>query len=310
MGILTHQAASAVLMVRPAAFGYNPETAESNEFQRQDKRLSPALIQQKALKEFENLVHLLKQHKVPVVVLQDTPEPAKPDAVFPNNWLSLHEDGTALMYPMFSTFRRHERSLSMISQLDVEYGFEVKSIISLAHFEHQAQYLEGTGSLVFDYPNKKVYANESVRTHPHLVSLVGQTLKFEPVIFKAQTPGGTPIYHTNVLMCIGQGFAVICAECIDPQDRGRVLTSLGACGLEVLTISFEQMRQFCGNMLQVQSTTGQPVLVMSQTARNALEPAQVSALEKYTTPLETIEFYGGGSARCMLADIRLPRQAP
>jgi hypothetical protein len=298
-------------MVRPASFGFNPETAASNTFQ---KPGGPAAAHATnvARAEFDALVRALVSEGVSVCVAEDTPEPVKPDAVFPNNWVSFHEDGTLVLYPMEAASRRHERRQEVVDQAVEALGFRVSHLLDLTHYEDEGKYLEGTGSLVLDRVARVAYACASTRTHPQLVKEWAEELGYEPVMFEAVNRGGIPVYHTNVLMCFGERMAVIGSEAIVPSDRGRVLEPLRASGREIIEIGHTEIEQFAGNMLELgtwdEALGDSRVLVMSETARRALRPEVFRQLSGCTdsvlaVPLPTIERLGGGSVRCMLAEV-------
>lgn len=306
-----HQAPGTVLMIRPANFGYNPETSASNVFQTKGKDASE-IIRDRAIQEFDALVEKLRTYKTQVIVMDDTPEPVKPDAVFPNNWISTHHDGTVIMYPMMAPSRRLEKRDDVLSILQVKSGFDIRYVHDLSAYEENSRFLEGTGSIVFDYEHKKAYANLSPRTNMEVLERICDILNFEPVVFSAKDREGKDIYHTNVLMCVGNRFAVICFECIpDPNERRMLKQSLENTGHEIFEITWDQLRAFAGNMIQLKNRDGQNILVMSDSAFNALTESQKKGLGRYGelvhTDLETIEKYGGGSARCMIAGIFLPK---
>jgi hypothetical protein len=303
------QSARTVFLVRPAQFSFNEETAASNHFQQVLSGLSPAEIQQKAFAEFDNVVAQLRVKGVRVLVFDDTPLPAKPDAVFPNNWLTLHADGRVLLYPMQAENRRPERRPDILAALGQQ--FQLSEIIDLAHYEQKNCFLEGTGSLIFDHLHRVVYACLSPRTHAALVVEIAQCLDYQSVIFQAHDAQGQEIYHTNVMMCIGATFAVVCLESIrNEADRAMVEVSLRTTGHEIVAITLEQVGRFAGNMLTLQPATGREVLSMSQSAFNALTIGQKQTLESHcellSLPIPTIETIGGGSVRCMLAEVFLP----
>ena len=299
----------AILMIRPVAFGYNPETQESNVFQGIISDLSELEIVQAARQEFDNFVTLLEENDINVLVVEDNESPRTPDAVFPNNWVSFHHDGTVILYPMMSEIRRKERREDIIEM--VAGIFKVEEIHELNHYESVNKFLEGTGSIVFDHNSQIAYACHSDRTDPDLLDELCQKIGYRPIVFTAVDKAGEPIYHTNVMMCIGEGFAVICRDSItDPSERKEVIGSLEESGLEVVNISMEQMFNFAGNMFGVISRDGRNYLIMSLRARRVLSESQVTSLEKYSKilspDLKVIEQIGGGSARCMIAGIHLP----
>ncbi len=304
------QLATAVMMVRPARFQSNPQTAESNRFQGNFD--APAAVQQAAaLREFDGLVQALEASGVRVLVFDDTPEPHTPDAIFPNNWVSFHADGTVVLYPMEAENRRTERRHDIVEMLAEQHGFVVRNIVDLTHHEAKGHYLEGTGSMVLDRVNRIAYACLSSRTHLDPLGDFAQRLDYEVVSFDALDAGGVPIYHTNVLMNVGEALAVICAEAIPRDDqRKAVLERLEQSGHRVMELSFAQLQAFAGNMLELRSSSGTRVVAMSQRARDALTDSQLEILrsngEVVSAPIDAIERSAGGSVRCMLAEIHLP----
>lgn len=303
------QSAAAVLMVRPAGFGFNEQTAASNEFQRPPAGAADA--GRDALLEFDALAARLSAAGVQVLVGEDTPEPVKPDAVFPNNWLSFHADGTLVLYPMLAPNRRLERREALIQFVRAAGGFRITRSIDLTWHEAQGRFLEGTGSLVLDRPARIAYAVRSPRTDPAVLVEFAQLLDYQVVSFDALGPDGMPVYHTNVVMAVGSAFAVLCVESIpDAAQRTAVLASLRGAGREVIEITAAQMLDFAGNLLELAPPAG-PVIAVSARAWEALLPAQRAQLERFGQVLParipTIERLGGGSVRCMLAEIHLPR---
>ena len=297
-------------MVRPANFGYNPETAENNTFQVKDDE-SQETIKEKAIEEFDKAVSKLKKKGVDVIVWQDTEIPVKTDAVFPNNWFSTHDDGTLLTYPMYSQNRRLERNQELLDYLLRNY--EVSRDYTMSHYEDENLFLEGTGSLILDRVNNIAYACGSNRTSVALFDKWCVIMNNRGVFFEAKDINGIPIYHTNVMMTVGSEIAVICLASIpNPIEREKVLESLQQSGKNIVDISFEQMNQFAGNMLEVEGYDNVKYLVMSQTAYQSLNNKQIDIINKYITPLPieipTIERYGGGSARCMIAEIFLKKK--
>jgi hypothetical protein len=303
------QTADSLLMIRPANCGYNPQTAASNSFQKQIEKLSAEEIQARAVKEFDNLVKLLRAHDINVFVAEDTLEPAKPDAVFPNNWISLHRDGTVYLYPLLSEKRNAERRTDIIETLRKQ--FQIERIVDLSDGENRI--LEGTGSMVFDHPNRIVYACLSPRTDKNLLGKFASLIDYKPVSFVSTDENGAEIYHTNVVMCVGERLAVICLETIrNPAERNRVAESLVKTNHELLEISCGQMNRFAGNMLEVRNNRDERFLLMSASAQQALKAHQVAVIEKYakilSANIETLEAVGGGSVRCMLAEIFCARK--
>lgn len=305
------QSARTVLLVRPARFAFNEQTAASNSFQRSLSDLSAETIQQQAFAEFDNLVQQLRAHGMNVLVLDDTPEPPKPDAVFPNNWLSTHPDGRALLYPLHAPNRRPERRADILEVLAGQ--FELREIVDFSAHEAEHHFLEGTGSIIFDHRHRLAYACLSPRTDAGLLGEVAGLLGFKPIIFRAYDAQKQAIYHTNVMMCIGAAFAVLCPESIrDEAERQLVVDSLTATGHELILITLEQVARFAGNMLTLQPATGRELLALSQSAFDALTAGQKSRLSHYCQllplPIPTIETIGGGSVRCMLAEVFLPEK--
>lgn len=305
---MSKQCASHLMMVRPASFQFNSETAVSNTFQKKPEVLSPAQINRKALEEFDNYVARLRANQIKVLVIEDTPAPPKPDAIFPNNWISMHRSGLICLYPMCTPNRRREIRKDILKTL--KQYFIVKDIKDISGYSKDNLFLEGTGSIIFDKINKVAYACLSPRTDADLFNVHCHTLGYEPVSFSSYDRNGTLVYHTNVMLTIGDGFAVICLKSIkNLSERKFVKEKLKNTGHEVIDISFEQMNAFAGNMLQVENTAGKPFLVLSETAFNSLTHQQISKIEKYTSLLPvaipTIETIGGGSARCMIAEIFL-----
>jgi hypothetical protein len=301
------QSTSHLLMIRPVNFGFNEETAESNAFQNKDKNQQQ--VQEKALAEFNGFVSLLCANGVDVIVVDDTLHPYTPDSIFPNNWVSFHADGNIFFYPMQAENRRLERREDIIARL--EDNFTVHHIVDLSRFEEQEKFLEGTGSMVLDRDNEIAYACLSPRTDKEVLDVFCEQSGYTPVCFDAADEQGKAIYHTNVLMCVGSHFAVICLDSIpNPHERILVHESLTSNHKEVIDISFEQMNQFAGNMLEVRNLNNDTLIVMSESAYKALSEAQISALTKYGkltyADIHTIENNGGGSARCMMAEVHLP----
>lgn len=296
-----------ILLVRPSGFAFNLETASSNAFQNHVS--SRNNIQLEAINEFNAMVNMLNANGISVFVFDDTLLPAKPDAVFPNNWITFHPDGTVVLYPMFAPNRRLERRLDIIDSL--RKHFNINAIVDLSIYEKENRFLEGTGSIVFDHINKIAYASISCRTDKDLFIMLCKQLNYEPLAFHAYDKNGNEIYHTNVVMCVGERFAVVCLDTIpDLEERNKIINAFSATGHDLIDISFEQMNHFAGNMLQVKSDAGRDILVLSETASNSLTETQKSRLLKYVSILpcsiHTIETIGGGSARCMMAEIFLP----
>jgi hypothetical protein len=296
-------------MIRPVRFAFNEQTAGSNAFQDPEAARNAVEVQEKALHEFDAMVNGLRNLGVDVTVIEDTPEPHTPDAIFPNNWVSFHANGTVCLYPMFAPNRRLERREDIISHLQKK--FTVNQTLDFTSYETARQFLEGTGSLVLDRMNRIAYACLSPRTSPEILVEFARKMDYQVVSFTSTDENGKKIYHTNVVMCVGDRFAVICAESIiDDTERAHVLQTLKQTGKDVIEISMEQLKRFAGNMLQVQNKSGENILVMSTQAYRSLLPQQLKTLEKYNqmfyTDLYTIESNGGGSARCMMAEVHLP----
>ena len=302
-----------VLMIRPVRFDLNEETLESNAFQDRTRSDTPTTINAKALAEFDIFVTKLRRLGVEVIVFSDTPEPYTPDSIFPNNWVSFHPDGKVVTYPMQAVNRRKERRLDIIEALQNEYGLYVEQVLAFeTEQEPKNQFLEGTGSLVVDRANRIAYACRSPRTHEQALKDWSKLMNCRCISFNATDEKGQEIYHTNVLMCLGDYFAVVCLEAITNENEcDEVVEALEQTDREVISISHQQMNQFAGNMLQVKNKKGERILVMSESAYQSLNPRQVTKLRKYNDYLlaaniPTIEKYGGGSARCMIAEIFLP----
>lgn len=300
------QTTSRILMIRPVNFSFNSETAVNNAFQvaGQDEA-----AQQRALVEFENFVTLLKQEGVDVTVVNDTPYPFTPDSIFPNNWISFHNDGTVCLYPMYAANRRLERKPAVLDNLS--QAFEITDKIDLSGFENRNLFLEGTGSMVLDREAKIAYACLSPRTNIEVLNSFCELTGYHPVVFNAVDDKGNAIYHTNVMMCVGDSFVVIALSTIsDPDERASVLKAINDTGKEVVDISIDQMNHFAGNMLQLNNRNNEKLLVMSSQAYNALTDDQRKLLSRWSklihSPLHTIETNGGGSARCMIAEVHLP----
>ncbi len=306
------QTSSSVLMIRPFRFQSNPQTADSNRFQQQNDSYGDDAAHEKALLEFNNLVATLEAVGIDVVVFDDTPEPHTPDSIFPNNWLSTHADGTVVFYPMMASNRRPERRADILDSLHANHGFEVEQTIDLSSSESDERFLEGTGSLVLDRKNHIAYACLSARTDADLLGEFGRRMDYELVAFDAAGEDGTAIYHTNVMLCIGVDFAVICSESINEGQRQAVLNKLLDTGHEAIDISYEQMASFAGNMLELKSANGGRILAMSRQALNSLTAEQRKKLSRRThivaASIDSIEKSSGGSVRCMLAEIHLPKK--
>ncbi len=298
-------------MIRPARFESNPMTAESNRFQGRNP-LGPEQQHNVAVQEFDALVEVLREAGIKVVLVQDTPEPHTPDSIFPNNWVSFHADGRVVLYPMEAPNRRTERRPDIIEMLDTELGYQVREIIDLSGHEKNAHYLEGTGSMVLDRTNKIAYACLSSRTQLDPLGDFAQQMDYDVVAFDAFDRNGVRIYHTNVLMNVGEAVAVICSESItDKAQQKAVLAQLKVTGHQVVDLSYEQLDAFAGNMLELRREDGVRVVAMSSQAWNSLNDDQREILQAngkvVHTPIDNIESSAGGSVRCMLAEVHLPR---
>lgn len=305
------QCAAAVLMVRPAAFAANPETAATNAFQRPGPVTAGARDAARA--EFDSLAAALDAAGVEVIVLGDQPEPVAPDAVFPNNWVSFHHDGRAVLYPMLSPLRRLERRTDAIPAVAAR-GYECRGIVDLTPWERDGRFLEGTGSMVLDHAARIAYACESPRSCREPLGAFCDALGYAPCVFAATGPAGEPLYHTNVMMCIGEGFVSVCLDAVpDAAERRALADGLLASGRELVRIRREQMNSFAGNMLALATAGAGRVIALSAAAWASLDRAQRAVLERHgsivAVAVPTIECLGGGSVRCMLAEVFLPRGA-
>ncbi len=309
------QTTNSILMIRPVAFRMNEQTAVNNYYQKVLDGLSPETVNAKAQMEFDVFVNKLRKAGVNVIVVDDTLEPSTPDSIFPNNWISFHENGDIVLYPMFAENRRAERREDILDILEDE-GFVISEIMDYTQAEDEGIYLEGTGSLVLDRENGKAYCTLSPRAEEEIMIEFCEDFELTPVIFEAfQTINGKRelIYHTNVMMTLGDTFAVICADCIDDKkERKMVLDSLRGDDKEIILITEQQLNSFAGNMLEVKGENDKRFLVMSESAYKSLTKKQITQLEAHVeiihSSLDTIEACGGGSARCMMAEIFLPRE--
>lgn len=309
------QTTNSILMIRPVGFRMNEQTAVNNYYQKVLDGLLPETVNLKAQLEFDEFVVKLRAAGINVTVIEDTKSPDTPDSIFPNNWISFHENGDVALYPMFAENRREERREDILDLLE-EDGFKIENIVDYTSAEEDKIFLEGTGSLLIDRPNGKVYCALSPRADEELMIEFCEDFDYAPVIFEAfQTVNGERklIYHTNVMMCLGETFAVICADCIDDKkERKMVLDNLKADDKEIILITEDQVNNFAGNMLEVRGTDDKRYLIMSDAAFKSLKPAQIEKLQYHceilTSSLDTIEACGGGSARCMMAEIFLPKE--
>jgi len=310
MSLTASQVSGAILMVRPKNFGYNAETAVTNRFQRAGADAEVAL---QARLEFDAFAAALAAEGVTVCVAEDT-EPPKPDAVFPNNWVSFHADGTVVLYPMQVASRRAERRAAIVEQVARDTGFQVRRTVDLTHHEKEGRFLEGTGSLVLDHVERVAYTCRSPRTDEVVAREWAEELDYSLELFNAVDAAGAPIYHTNVVMAVGSRIAVVALDNVAAADRARVAGRLRESGHDVVGISDAEMNAFAGNMLEVGSWDEHlgdfRILVMSRTARRALAPEKFARLSAgvdavLAPPVDVIERHGGGSVRCMLAEVFL-----
>jgi hypothetical protein len=299
--------ADTILMVRPAAFSYNPETAANNFFQ-SDPGTDNQLLQNQALAEFDKMISTLREKGVEVIVIDDTPLPPKPDAIFPNNWLSTSPEGIISVFPMFAPSRREEKRDEIL--LFLKERFKVKDVQDWSEFEVEGRFLEGTGSMVIDHDNKMIYAAISERTSLPVLEKYASANGYQAIVFLATDKKGNPVYHTNVVMCLGDRFAVLCEEAIDEEwELIAVRQLLESTGHTIIPITREQMHCFGGNMLLLKNRSGEKLIVMSETAKTALRKEQLQMLEAFgslvSIAVPTIEKVEGGSVRCMIAEIFL-----
>ena len=299
------QHSSHILMIRPVQFSFNEETAVNNSFQVKGASKN---IQENALLEFDKLVELLRSHQIDVLVVDDTKDPKTPDSIFPNNWISFHENGSVITYPMFAENRRKERKQHVIDRISEK--FKVEKIFDLTQSEGLGQFLEGTGSMVLDRENKIAYACLSSRTHLSLLEEWCKRMDYTQVSFTSLDDQGESIYHTNVMMCIADRYAVVCLDSVsDEIEKEKLSSAIISSGKELIPINRTQMNHFAGNMLQVHNNNGEVFLVMSSQAYNSLTTEQIKKLETFNqilhSDISAIEMNGGGSARCMMAEIFL-----
>lgn len=308
------QTTNSILMIRPINFRMNEQTAVNNYYQKVLSTMLPDSVNINAQLEFDNYVNKLKSYGVEVIVISDVEDSDTPDSIFPNNWISFHENGTVGIYPMFAENRRHERREDILDQLE-EKGFVIKNSVDYTSAENEGIFLEGTGSLLLDRVNRKAYCALSPRADEDLCIEFCEDFEYTPVVFSSfQTVNDKrkAIYHTNVMMCLAETFAIICLDSIDDKkERKNVLKHLKEDGKKIIEISEDQVNNFAGNMLQVRGTDDELFLVMSQAAYTSLNPSQLSQIRNHckiiSSPLDTIEACGGGSARCMMAEIFLPK---
>ena len=303
------QCSNAVLMVRPAAFGLNPETAATNAFA---GGAADAEVARPASGEFDGLAQRLSDAGVRLCILDDSPDPPRPDAAFPNNWVSFHADGSLVLYPMAAPSRRLERRPEALLDLLASHDFEVRRTIDFTRHEAQGRFLEGTGSLVLDRPRRLAYAALSPRTDLDAIAEFDAKLGYSTFVFDAADRKGRPIYHTNVLLSLGTRFALLCVKVVVADQRHVLIDRLEESGRTVIPVDYDQMRRFTCNAIELENGRGERVLAMSSTARSTFRPDQLRALETLggeiiDAAIPTIERVGGGSVRCMIADIHLPR---
>ena len=310
------QSTNTILMVKPSGFRFNEETALNNHFQLADESQTVIQIQHKAVNEFDSMVSLLQINGVEVIVIDHDNGAEIPDAVFPNNWFSTHQNGDVYLYPMNAINRRLERRLEIFDTIKEKYNLRVSNIIDFTHWEKKNLFLEGTGSMILDRVNCIIYASLSKRTSQKLLSEYAKKINYDVISFKSyHSPSNQSplIYHTNVMMCLASSFTVICLESIlDQNERQRVIDKLKETEKKIIEITFDQMNNFAGNMLEVQNSNGDQFLVMSSKAYHSLNKNQINQIQRYVqilhSPIDTIEILGGGSARCMMAEIFLPNQ--
>ena len=311
---MNKQITNSVLMIRPVQFRMNEQTAVNNYYQKKIKNLSPVEVNRLAVQEFDALVDKLRSVGIHVIVVNDTKEFDTPDSIFPNNWISFHHNGTAALYPMFAENRRHERKESILEAVE-QNGFFIEHIIDYSAAEQEEVFLEGTGSIILDRENRKAYCALSPRADEALFIEFCEDFDFFPVVFSAYQPVSLKrkkIYHTNVMMCVGTTFALVCLNSIDDKkERKNLVNHLRQSNKDIIDLTENQINQFAGNMLQLSGADQKSYLVMSQSSFDSLRADQRTQLEKHTTlissPLDTIEVCGGGSARCMMAEIFLPK---
>jgi hypothetical protein len=301
------QTTSHLLMIRPVRFGFNAQTAVNNAFQVADANQQE--VEKKAIAEFDGFVEKLRTAHVDVTVVEDTPEPHTPDSLFPNNWISFHSNGTIVLYPMFAENRRLERKPTVLAA--IKNKFLIQQTEDMSVYENKQLYLEGTGSMVLDRDNRLAYACLSPRTNRQVLEDFCTRMNYTPVVFNSMDEKNQPIYHTNVMMCVADRYVVICLESIpDEKEKNNVIEKIKGSGKSIISIRLSQMNHFAGNMLQIENSSGEKILVMSSQAYESLSPDQINELSGFNTilhsSLHTIESNGGGSARCMMAEIHLP----
>jgi hypothetical protein len=301
------QTSGTVLMVRPSRFGFHADAAQSNAFAQATSEIDVNAV----LREFDGAVEALERAGVEVLILEDTPDPPKPDAVFPNNWVSFHADGTMVLYPMATAARRLERDPERLKALLQASRFEVRQVVDLSFHERNGHFLEGTGSLILDRPQRRAYANLSPRTDAIVIADFDDRLDFSTLLFEANDRAGRPIYHTNVVLSLGTQFAVLCTEAVAPEFREVLIDEIEATGRKLIEVAYDQMRGFGCNLIELKGRGGAPVIALSSAARRSFTPEQLKLLESFgafaEADIPVIERVGGGSLRCMIADVHLPR---
>ena len=306
------QCTNTVFVVRPCRFQANPETAASNAFQADQPWADHEASNRLAQSQFDACVGVLDRAGIDCIVFDDTPEPNTPDSIFPNNWISTHADGTVVLYPMEAPSRRGERRGDVLDVLREEHGFVIRRVIDLSPYEDEAHFLEGTGSLVLDRVSHVAFACRSSRTHEAVLTTFADRMGYTPVVFDSVDADGLAIYHTNVMMWLGTTLAGVCMASLGDSDRALMMNRLAASGHELVDLSYDQLEAFAGNMLELRDRAGDPVIVLSQQAFDSLAPAQRARLEAHATlavcPIDHIESQSGGSVRCMLAEVHLPRR--
>ena len=311
---MSRQITSSILMIRPVGFSMNTETAVNNYYQQVIDGLSADEAQARALAEFDKFVEVLRSHEIEVIVVNDTYDPETPDSIFPNNWISFHHDGTIALYPMYAESRRLERRVD-IKDILSDNNFTVEQVKDFTFYESKKKYLEGTGSMLLDRNNHIVYAALSARTDAEVLDAFCEEFSYKAVTFQAnQTVNGErlPIYHTNVMMCLTDKLAIVCLASIDDMDeRTALIKSLESTGKQIIDISEEQVNHFAGNMLALNNTHDKQFMVMSAAALQSVDDKQLAIINEYyeiiASAIDTIEALGGGSARCMMAEVFLPK---
>jgi len=300
------QTSGTVLMVRPKRFGFHAEAAQSNVFASDDRGADLDA----ALREFDSVVEALQRAGVEVLLLDDTPNPPKPDAIFPNNWITFHADGTMVLYPMATAARRLERNPEALRQLLEANGFEVRKVVDLSFHERHGHFLEGTGSLVLDRPRRRAFANLSPRTDAAVIADFDDRLDYSTLVFEANDRAGRPIYHTNVALSFGSRFAVLCTDAVAPEFRDLLIGEIEAGGRTVIEVDYDQMGSFACNLIELKGRAA-PVIALSSASLRSYRPEQRRTLERFgelvAADIPTIEAVGGGSVRCMITDVHLPR---